>query len=224
MTRYVIERVLYRLSRSKHKDRFILKGAMLFSLWAPVPYRATGDLDLLGLGENSPSALAAVFAEILATPVEDDGIIFKIDTLQAAVAREEEEYPGVRLTFMSDLAGACLPILIDIGFGDAITPGPVAVEYPSLLGQEPPRLKAYPPETVVAEKFQAMVTLAAFNSRLKDFFDLWLFPIGSPSKVPSLLGLSKRPFTADRRRFLVKRQWRSQQTSPRRNKFSGSPS
>jgi hypothetical protein len=173
MTRYAIERVLYRLSVSPYRDRFVLKGAMLFSLWAPVPYRATGDLDLLGFGENAPAAIAAVFVEILATQVEDDGVIFRPETLRAAVAREQDEYAGVRLDFVAELAGARLPMHVDIGYGDVITPGPVDMEYPSLLGQPAPHLRAYPPETVVAEKFQAMVALVMLNSRMKDFFDLW---------------------------------------------------
>jgi hypothetical protein len=174
MTRYAIERALYRLSVSPHRSRFVLKGAMLFSLWAPVPYRATGDLDLLGFGENGPDAITAVFAEILATPVVDDGLIFRTETLRAAAAREEDEYSGVRLNFVAELAGARLPMRVDIGYGDAITPGPVDIEYPSLLlGQPAAKLKAYPPQTVVAEKFQAMVALEMLNSRMKDFFDLW---------------------------------------------------
>jgi len=172
MTRYAIERVLYRLSVSPHRNRFVLKGAMLFSLWAPVPYRATGDLDLLGLGENGPDAITAVFADILAKPV-DDGLIFRLETLRAAAAREEDEYSGVRLDLIAELAGARLPMHIDIGYGDAITPGPVDIEYPSLMGQPVAKLKAYPPQTVVAEKFQAMVALDMLNSRMKDFFDLW---------------------------------------------------
>jgi hypothetical protein len=173
MTRYAIERILYRLSRSAHRDRFVLKGAMLFSLWAPTPYRATGDLDLLGYGDNAPDVLAAVFREILATPVEDDGVVFHPETLRAAAAREEDEYAGVRLDFQAELAGARLPMHVDIGYGDAITPGVVEIDYPSLLDQPTARLRAYPPETVVAEKFQAMVALDLQNSRMKDFFDIW---------------------------------------------------
>lgn len=174
MTRYAIERVLYRLSVSPHRNRFILKGAMLFSLWAPVPYRATGDLDLLGFGENGPEAIAAVFAEILALPINDDGLVFRLETLRAEAAREADEYSGLRLNFIAELAGARLPMHVDIGYGDAITPGPVDIEYPSLMGQPAAKLKAYPPQTIVAEKFQAMVALDMLNSRMKDFFfDLW---------------------------------------------------
>lgn len=173
MTRYVIERLLYRLSRSPHRDRFILKGAMLFSLWADAPYRATGDLDLLGAGENAPDTLASIFQEILAVEVEDDGILFRPDTLRAAAARAEDEYAGVRIDFLAELAGARLPMHVDIGYGDAVTPAPVDIRYPSMLDQPTAELRAYPPETVVAEKFQAMVALDMINTRLKDFYDLW---------------------------------------------------
>jgi hypothetical protein len=124
---------------------------MLFSLWAPVPYRATGDLDLLGFGENAPATIAAVFVEILATKIEDDGVIFNPETLRAAAAREQDEYAGVRLDFVAELGGARLPMHVDIGYGDVITPAPVDIEYPSLLGQPAPHLRAYPPETVVAD-------------------------------------------------------------------------
>jgi len=173
MTRYVIERLLYRLSCSSHRDRFILKGAMLFSLWADAPYRATGDLDLLGAGENTPDTLASIFQEILAVEVEDDGIIFRPGTLKAAAARAEDEYAGVRLDFLAELAGARLPMHVDIGYGDAVTPAPVDIRYPSMLDQPMAELRAYPPETVVAEKFQAMVALDMINTRMKDFYDLW---------------------------------------------------
>ena len=173
MTRYAMERVLYRLSISPHRERFVLKGAMLFSLWALAPYRATGDLDLLGFGENAPEALVATFADILAQPVEDDGVVFRPETLRAAATRAEDEHAGVRLDFVAELAGARLPMHVDVGYGDIVTPEPVEVEYPSLLDQPAPRLRVYPPETVVAEKFQAMVALGELNSRMKDFFDLW---------------------------------------------------
>jgi hypothetical protein len=146
---------------------------MLFNLWAEAPYRATGDLDLLGLGENAPERLAEMFREILAVQVEDDGVVFRPETLRAAAARTEDEYSGVRLDFIAELAGARLPMHVDVGYGDAITPGALEIEYPSILEQPTARLRAYPPETVVAEKFQAMVELDMLNSRLKDFYDLW---------------------------------------------------
>lgn len=129
MTRYVIERLLFRLSLSPHRERFVLKGAMLFSLWADDPYRATGDLDLLGMGENAPEQLAAVFQEILGVAVDDDGIVFRSETLRAAAAHAEDDYAGVPIAFVAELAGARLPMHVDIGFGDAITPGAIEIEY-----------------------------------------------------------------------------------------------
>jgi len=118
MTRYVIERLLYRLSVSTYREQFVLKGAMLFSLWAAAPFRATGDLDLLGFGENAPEQLATIFQEILAVPVDDDSILFRPETLRAAAARVEDEYAGVRIDFVAELAGARLPMHVDIGYGD----------------------------------------------------------------------------------------------------------
>jgi hypothetical protein len=172
MTRYVIERLLWRLSVSPHRQLFVLKGAMLFSLWAPTPYRATGDLDLLGFGNNDPEQAAGLFREVM-TIAADDGIVFRPETVVADAARAEDEYSGVRLDFQAELAGARLPIHVDIGFGDAVTPGAQDIDYPSLLDLPQPKLRAYPPETVVAEKFQAMTALGMVNSRMKDFFDLW---------------------------------------------------
>nr|WP_272887139.1 nucleotidyl transferase AbiEii/AbiGii toxin family protein [Phenylobacterium aquaticum] len=172
MTRFVLERLLWRLSISDYRQVFVLKGAMLFSLWTPTPYRATGDLDLLGLGNNDPDQVASLFREIMVIAA-DDGIVFKPDTLVATSARAEDEYSGVRLDFVAELAGARLPIHVDIGFGDAVTPGAQDIQYPSLLDLPAPNLRAYPPETVVAEKFQAMTALGMINTRMKDFFDLW---------------------------------------------------
>lgn len=172
MTRYVIERLLWRLSVSPYRQLFVLKGAMLFSLWTPTPYRATGDLDLLGFGDNDPAQVAGLFRSVMTIPA-DDGIAFKPDTIASAAARVEDAYSGVRLDFEAELAGARLPIHVDIGFGDAITPDAQDIDYPSLLNLPPPRLRAYPPETVVAEKFQAIAALGMINSRMKDFFDLW---------------------------------------------------
>ena len=174
MLRFAIERLLYRLAQSTYRDQFILKGAMLFSLWAPVPYRSTGDLDLLGQGDPAPARMAAIVKAVCAEPVADDGLVFDADSVKAESARAEEEYTGVRITLSATLAGAKLPIQIDIGFGDAVTPGARDIDYPSLLDFPTAALKAYPPETVVAEKLEALVSLGMRNSRMKDFFDLWV--------------------------------------------------
>lgn len=173
LTRYAIERLLYRLSLSPHRERFILKGAMLFSLWAPTPYRATGDLDLLGYGEALPERVARAFHDICSVAVGDDGVTFEPKTLRAEPARIEDEYSGVRLRMRAEIAGAGLPVQVDVGFGDAVTPAIQDIAYPSLLDMPVAHLRAYPPETVIAEKFQALVALGVVNSRMKDFFDLW---------------------------------------------------
>jgi hypothetical protein len=173
LTRYAIERLLYRLGRSAHRDRFVLKGAMLFSLWTDVPYRATGDLDLLGFGASDVATIARIFRSICEIATPEDGVHFAADTLRAEAAREEDEYQGVRVTVEAVIAGARLPIQVDIGFGDVVTPAAQEIDYPPLLEFPAPRLRAYPPETVVAEKFQALVALGMLNSRMKDFYDLW---------------------------------------------------
>ncbi|HUZ14503.1 MAG TPA: nucleotidyl transferase AbiEii/AbiGii toxin family protein [Caulobacteraceae bacterium] len=175
LTRYALERLLYRLSLSPHRDRFILKGAMLLMTWVADRFRGTRDLDLLGHGDNSPDAIAEVFRVICAQPIDDDGVVFDVEAIEAAPIREEIEYGGVRVRTTATIAGARVPIQVDIGFGDAITPGPVEIDYPTLLDSPTPSLRAYPVDTVIAEKFEAIVTLGIANSRLKDdFYDLWL--------------------------------------------------
>ncbi len=170
---YGLERLMYRLSRSPHRDRFVLKGAMLFSVWSETPHRATRDLDLLGYGDHDVSALVTTFQEICRTSVEDDGVVFLGDVMAGEEIRDGEEYEGVRLSFEARLGVAKIPIQVDIGFGDAVIPQPEPLDYPTLLNFPAPRLLAYPRETVVAEKFQSMVELGIANSRMKDFFDLW---------------------------------------------------
>jgi hypothetical protein len=174
MLRFAIERLIFRLSQSVYRDQFILKGAMLFSLWAPVPYRSTGDLDLLGQGDPTPARIAAIFKTLCGLTVQDDGVVYDGESVRAESTREDEDYRGVRVTLTATLAKARLALQIDIGFGDAVTPAAIEVVYPSLLDFQPARMKAYPPETVIAEKLEAMVTRGIGNSRMKDFFDIWV--------------------------------------------------
>lgn len=173
LTRFGLERLLYRLSQSNHRDQFILKGAMLFQLWGGNVHRPTRDLDLLGYGDPAPERFEELLREVCNLQVEDDGLEFHADSVNAERMKENEEYQGLRLKFHATLASARIPIQIDIGFGDAITPSPDEVTYPTLLDLPAPILKAYPRETVVAEKFQAMVMLGIANSRMKDFYDVW---------------------------------------------------
>lgn len=174
LTRYALERLLYRLSRSPHREEFVLKGAMLFQVWSDEPHRPTRDLDLLGRGANTAEQYTSIFRDLAAEPVEEDGLTFVTDTIRAEQIRESQEYNGLRLQFEARLANVRIPIQIDIGVGDAMTPGPIEIEFPTLLDFPPPLLLAYSRETVVAEKFQAMVMLGMINTRMKDFFDLWI--------------------------------------------------
>lgn len=171
---FAMERFLYRLSQSPHAERFILKGALLFNLWGAPASRPTRDIDLLGRMNNSVDALVTVFREVCHQAVESDGLVFTADSLQGQVIKEDADYAGVRLTFQAFLENARVPMQIDIGFGDIVVPEAALTDYPTILDHVKPRLRAYPKETVVAEKFEAMVKLGQLNSRLKDFFDLWL--------------------------------------------------
>lgn len=172
LRRYAIERLLYRLNLSPHRDRFVLKGAMLFAAWTGDPFRPTKDVDFLGFGESAAPAVAKTFREICQQAVDDDALQFDGDRLQAEAIRDAQEYPGVRLRLTAFLGKVRIPVQIDIGFGDVITPAAVDLEFPPLLDTAAPRLKAYPKETVVAEKFEAIVDLGEANSRMKDYYDL----------------------------------------------------
>ena len=194
LTRYALERLLYRLSLSAHRDRFILKGALLFVTWIADPFRPTRDLDLLGYGDSSSEALALTFRDICLTSVPDDGVQFDTERLTALPIREDLEYGGVRIQTSATIDGARIPIQVDIGFGDIITPGPVETDYPSLLDFPLPHIRSYPVETVVAEKFNAMVTLGIANSRLKDFYDLWLISRTFEFEQASLFAAVQRTF------------------------------
>ena len=173
LTKYSLERLLYRLSVSPHREGFILKGALLFDLWTAHPHRPTRDLDLLGRGDSSLEKYRRLFSEICEQTVEDDGLNFMSNTVRAERIKDDEDYEGVRVLLQARLGVARISLQIDIGFGDVITPGPIEVEYPTMLDFPAPKLRAYPRETVVAEKFEAMVKLGMANSRMKDFYDLW---------------------------------------------------
>jgi predicted nucleotidyltransferase component of viral defense system len=171
--RYAVERLLYRLSQSQYAKEFVLKGAQLFYVWTESPHRTTRDLDLLRYGNSAILELETIFRNICQQPVEQpDGIVFLSDTVHGEQIREEAEYIGVRIRFVYRLGEIKGALQVDVGFGDAVTPSPQMVEFPVLLDFPAPRLKAYPREAMIAEKFQAMVTLGINNSRMKDFFDL----------------------------------------------------
>ncbi len=171
LVRFALERILYRLTQSPHADRFLLKGALLFTLWYDMPHRATRDADLLGFGASDLESVAQVFRDI-ATIAVDDGIVFD-PAVTVEETRKETGYGGMRVVIAGELAKARCKTQIDVGFGDAVTPGPVDSIYPVLLNDLPaPRLRAYPAYTVVAEKLHAIALLGMTNSRVKDYFDL----------------------------------------------------
>jgi predicted nucleotidyltransferase component of viral defense system len=191
LVRYGSERLLYRLSQSHYVDRFLLKGAMLFRVWTEETHRPTRDIDLLGFGANDTDELAQIFREVSQTDVEPDGLVFRPETVKAESIREEAAYAGIRITMEAKLENARIPIQVDIGFGDAVTPGPEEVQYPVLLDLPAPRLRSYPVYTVIAEKLEAMVLLGEANSRMKDFYDAALQIKALSASVP--LSLQRRP-------------------------------
>ena len=173
LTKYGLERFLYRLAQSQYRDQFVLKGALLFELWTDRPYRPTRDLDLEGQGENSIPRIKRLFSEIMSQAVEDDGLIFDAKSLRVARITEEQEYEGLRVNLVARLERARIHMQVDIGFGDVIVPPPKEIQYPAMLNFPSPRLQAYPREAVVAEKLEALVKLGMANTRMKDFYDLW---------------------------------------------------
>lgn len=173
LTRYAVERFLYRLSRSPYGERFVLKGALLILAWLGETLRPTRDADLLGFGDLSDEALLAIFQEICDVEATPDAVTFLPASVALSPIRDEDTYGGRRITLQARLGAARLVVQVDIGIGDAITPAPQWLDYPSLLDAPRPRLRAYPRETVVAEKLHAMVMLGTRNSRMKDYFDVW---------------------------------------------------
>ena len=173
LTKYGLERFLYRLSQSIHHDQFVLKGALLFEYWTHRPYRPTRDLDLSGQGDNSIARIKKIFGDVIAQTVEDDGLVFDPASIQITKIKAEQEYEGLRVNFLARLERARISLQVDIGFGDAIVPAPQEIEYPGILDFPKATLRAYPRETVVAEKFEALVKLGMVNTRMKDFYDLW---------------------------------------------------
>jgi predicted nucleotidyltransferase component of viral defense system len=174
LTRYALERLLFRLSISKSRDNFLLKGALLFDLWFDVPFRPTRDIDLLGFGVAETAEVHATFEEFCHLQV-NDGVVFDANSIQVSEIRKEANYAGLRVTLLGKIDGALCPVQVDVGYGDAVTPAPELADYPVFFeefGQ--PRLRVYPRYTVVAEKLEAIISLGMVNTRLKDYFDLWV--------------------------------------------------
>lgn len=192
---YAMERFLYRLSRSRHAKQFVLKGALLLSAWRTPISRSTMDIDLLGRTENELDHIRSIVAEMCDIETEADGIQFDAKSVEVGRIKEDAECEGVRVRFRATLAGARVPMQIDIGFGDVITPGAIEIEYPTLLEFPAPLLQAYPKETVVAEKLEALTALEMLNSRMKDYFDLWALSRLYRFEGPTLVNSIKATFT-----------------------------
>lgn len=179
LVRFALERLLFRLSKSAYREKYILKGGMLVTQWLDHDNRETRDIDFLGFGADDPDAVKAIFAEVMSL-VCDDGLELDTDALAASVIREEMEYGGIRLRTTAYLERTWIPVTLDIGFGDALADASQSIEYPSLLGMQRPNIRSYPPAAVIAEKFQAVVALGLANGRMKDFYDLWAIPKTMP--------------------------------------------
>lgn len=193
LVRYGIERLLYRMSRTEARNRYVLKGAMLFAAWADAPFRATGDLDLLGFGDDDVDAAQAIFADLCDAEPEADGLIFSADSVRVERTREDEDYRGLHVRLEARLKNTRIPILIDIGFGDPVHPAPLDLDYPRLLPDLPPaHIRAYPPESVIAEKFDAMVRFDADTTRLKDHYDIWAISETFPFDLGTLVEAVRR--------------------------------
>jgi hypothetical protein len=171
-TLYAMERFLFRLGRSSHADRFVLKGGLMTLTWAREYARVTRDIDLLGWGVNSVAAVAARMRDVVAVEV-DDGVVFDAARVEASEITVEAAYVGVRVTCLGDLSGMRLHLQVDVGFGDVVVPAPDWIDYPQLLDLGVPRVLGYPPEATLAEKLHAIVVLGLTNSRMKDYYDLW---------------------------------------------------
>lgn len=171
---YGIERFLYRFSCSKYADKFILKGALMFTVWQIPERRTTLDIDFLAHYDNQIANIEKVIKEVCNVPVTPDGLVFDAKTVKGQNVKEDTDYEGVRVKFIGFLERSRIPMQIDVGFGDVIYPKPNVIYYPVILDFPKPHLKGYPPESIVSEKFEATVKLGLLNSRMKDFYDIWL--------------------------------------------------
>ena len=171
---FAMERFLYRLSQSPHAEKFVLKGGLMLTAWRAPSSRPTRDIDFLAKMPNNVDSVLEVLREICEYEVEPDGLEFDVASLEGRIIKEDADYEGVRVNFRGTLQNARIHMQIDMGFGDVVTPSVVAMEYPTILDHDPPRLNGYSRETTVAEKFEAMVKLGQLNSRIRDFFDIWL--------------------------------------------------
>ncbi len=171
---FAMERFLYRLSRSEHAGRFILKGALMLRVWRSEEFRPTMDIDLLGRTRNEEAGIVSQVRDVLLVDVEADGLVFQPDSIRTERVTEDADYGGIRVRFLGALDSVRIHMQIDIGFGDVVYPGPEESDLPVMLDFPAPRLLCYSRESSIAEKFEAMVKFGMLNNRMKDFYDIWL--------------------------------------------------
>jgi hypothetical protein len=191
---YGMERFLYRFSKSKYADKFILKGALLFTVWQIPERRTTLDIDFLGRFDNQVAAIETVIKDVCRIPVDHDGIEFDATAVQGHKIKEDADYEGVRVKFTGFLDRAQIPMQIDVGFGDIVYPKTKVIDYPSILDFPKPHLNGYPHESVISEKFETMIKLGLLNSRMKDFYDVWLMMRQLEFKGINLVEAIKKTF------------------------------
>lgn len=171
---FAMERFLYRLGISDHGGKFILKGALMLVAWDAPVARSTKDIDLLGRMANDIEDVVDAIKSACSTEAIPDGLRFDEKSVIGERIAEDAGYEGVRVRFRGTLGNARITMQVDVGFGDAVVPGPTEVNYPTILDLPAPRLSGYSRESAIAEKFEAMVKLGVLNSRMRDFFDVWL--------------------------------------------------
>jgi predicted nucleotidyltransferase component of viral defense system len=200
LTKYALERFLYRIGKSRFRHRFILKGAFLFIAWNPTLQRTTRDVDFLDMEKSSPQSLRDIFCEITKVETEPDGVRFTTESVRTRTIREDNLYGGVRVNLTAMLGKAKIPLQIDIGFGDAVVPPPQEIDFPVLLPSPMPRIKVYPQEAMIAEKFHAAAVLGMRNSRMKDYFDIYTlsqsFPFSGEKLSHAIISVFQRRRTA----------------------------
>ena len=215
LMRYILERIFYRIGKSGHSGKFILKGGTLFVCWqGGFDHRPTMDADMLYRGVGTPEHLKAVFTEICTVPTPDDGLRIDVASMTAERILEDAEYGGVRLSFNAHIGRSRTQVQIDVGVGDAVTPTAKMAAYPTLLDFPAPRMRIYPPETAIAEKFETLVRRGMLNSRMKDFYDIWKlktlfdYDINVLGKaIARTFERRKRPIPTERPIALTERFW-----------------
>ena len=220
---FAIELFLYRLSRSVYVDKFILKGALMFLVWEAPGFRPTRDIDLLGFSSNDMDTVIQLFQEVCALEVEPDGMVFDTHSIKAERIKEDADYEGIRVRIIAYLGKARVGLQIDIGFADVVSPAPLLVDYPTILPMPAPHLRGYSAESVIAEKLQALAILGEVNTRMKDYYDLWIlakqFKFDGPRLQEAILQTFQRRNTAipdtplvgltDRFAFEKQNQWQA---------------